>query len=105
MIPSCWLRLMNQVTGAVARVEVSRENENLVERRILANDFAALGEWEAFTLHFDVEGELIEGPIVIAPAREHILMIDTNAVAVTGKVSIRSIVVIDKGSGEHHGSQ
>ena len=55
-----WLRLKNQVTGAVARVEVSRENENLVERRILANDFAALGEWEAFTLHFDVEGELIE---------------------------------------------
>ncbi len=55
-----WLRLMNQATGAVARVEVRRENENLVERRILANHFAALGEWEAFTLGFDVEGELIE---------------------------------------------
>ncbi len=55
-----WLRLMNQATGTVARVEVSRENENLVERRILANHFAALGEWEAFTLRFDVEGELIE---------------------------------------------
>ena len=55
-----WLRLMDQATGIVARVEVSRGDRRLAEHNIRAVDFAALGQWRAFTARFGVEERLVE---------------------------------------------
>jgi len=51
---------MEQATGIVGRVEVGRGDQRLADHSIRAVDFAALGEWQAFTARFDVEERLVE---------------------------------------------
>ena len=55
-----YLRLMDQATGIVGRVEIGRGDQRLAERSIRAVDFAALGEWQAFTARFGIEERLVE---------------------------------------------
>ncbi len=55
------VRLTDQTADPVAVLEVSRANgERLAMRRIRADDFSSLAEWQGFTLHFIVKHQLVE---------------------------------------------